>query len=36
VPGKYVFTLVTEPAAALRLHPVATVTEDEGLTLVSP
>jgi len=35
-PGEYVFVVSPEPAVPPGLHPVATVTEDEGLTLVLP
>lgn len=35
-PGEYVFTVLADPAARSRLHPVATVHEPEGLTMVLP
>jgi hypothetical protein len=34
VPGEYVFVVSPEPGVPAGLHPVATVGEDEGLTLV--
>jgi len=34
IPGEYVFVVSPEPGAAAGLHPVATISEDEGLTLV--